>query len=272
MSRSRDINIKNLNFNKEEKGFFFSKSYLIYTWKFKLDNVNRIISLAHSKIKGKRVITLDNKQICLFRKYTYNFSYEFTIDTNKISIKQINEGYVLKIDGMNFQKLVNQEKLQKFSILRNEYIKEHPIVHPRKMEMNQFNYTIQNRENYVDIEKEDEKKEDNESESENKEIKIKEHNYSNEENLNNFENVQKENSKDENIFNNPNINDNNNENNNNENNNDENNINENNINENNNNDNINENYNNKTKDLLKFNNENNSVNIDSKNIDLLNFN
>ena len=139
MSRVRDIKIKNLIFNKEKKGFFFSKSYVIYTWKFKLDNVNRIITLAHSKMKGKRVITLDNKQICLFRKYTYNFSYEFPIDTHTISINQINEGYILKIDGMNFQKLVNQEKLQKFSILRNEYIKEHPVIaNQPPMEMNQF--------------------------------------------------------------------------------------------------------------------------------------
>ena len=251
MSRVRDINIKNLIFNKEEKGFFFSKSYLIYTWKFKLDDVNRIITLAHSKIKGKRVITLDNKQICLFRKYTYNFSYEFPIDTHTISINEINEGYVLKIDGMNFQKLVNQEKLQKFSILRDEYNKEHPnIVHPHHMEMNQFNYTIQNRENHIDIDKEDEKKDDNESESEKKEIEIKEQNYSNEENLNNFENIQKGNSKDEIVINNLNINDINKENNNNDN-----------ID---NNDKINENYNNQTKDLLNFDNENNSEKNDIK--------
>jgi hypothetical protein len=207
MSRVRDIKIKNLIFNKEKKGFFFSKSYVIYTWKFKLDNVNRIITLAHSKMKGKRVITLDNKQICLFRKYTYNFSYEFPIDTHTISINQINEGYILKIDGMNFQKLVNQEKLQKFSILRNEYIKEHPVIaNQPPMEMNQFNYTIQNRENLIN--KEDEKKDENDSGRKNKENEIKGKEDLFEGHLNNFENIQKNNSQDEIVRNKLNINDN----------------------------------------------------------------
>ena len=208
MSRVRDIKIKNLIFNKEKKGFFFSKSYVIYTWKFKLDNVNRIITLAHSKMKGKRVITLDNKQICLFRKYTYNFSYEFPIDTHTISINQINEGYILKIDGMNFQKLVNQEKLQKFSILRNEYIKEHPVIaNQPPMEMNQFNYTIQNRENHIN--KEDEKKDENDSGRKNKENEIKGKEDLFEGHLNNFENIQNNNGQDEIVRNKLNINDNN---------------------------------------------------------------
>ena len=172
MFSNRDLNIRNLSFNSEELGTFFSKSYIIYTWKFNLDGVQRIITLAHSRIKGKRVITLDKKEICNFMKYTYRFSYEFSIDSHTITINQNDEGYILKIDGINFQKLINQQKLERYNIIREEYIKEHPIIieKPKEEEKKEEIKEEQIDDNFEEVkEEEDEEFEEKEEEEEDKE-------------------------------------------------------------------------------------------------------
>ena len=171
MFSNRDLNIRNLSFNSEELGTFFSKSYIIYTWKFNLDGVQRIITLAHSRIKGKRVITLDKKEICNFMKYTYRFSYEFSIDSHTITINQNDEGYILKIDGINFQKLINQQKLERYNIIREEYIKEHPIIieKPKEEEKKEEIKEEQIDDNFEEV-KEEEEEEEFEEKEEEKEI------------------------------------------------------------------------------------------------------
>ena len=172
MFSNRELNIRNLSFNSEELGTFFSKSYIIYTWKFNLDGVQRIITLAHSRIKGKRVITLDKKEICNFMKYTYRFSYEFSIDSHTITINQNDEGYILKIDGINFQKLINQQKLERYNIIREEYIKEHPIIieKPKEEEKKEEIKEEQIDDNFEEVkEEEDEEFEEKEEEKEEKE-------------------------------------------------------------------------------------------------------
>ena len=176
MFSNRDLNIRNLSFNSEELGTFFSKSYIIYTWKFNLDGVQRIITLAHSRIKGKRVITLDKKEICNFMKYTYRFSYEFSIDSHTITINQNDEGYILKIDGINFQKLINQQKLERYNIIREEYIKEHPIIieKPKEEEKKEEIKEEQIDDNFEEVkEEEDEEFEEKEEEKEIEDTKIK---------------------------------------------------------------------------------------------------
>jgi hypothetical protein len=172
MFSNRELNIRNLSFNSEELGTFFSKSYIIYTWKFNLDGVQRIITLAHSRIKGKRVITLDKKEICNFMKYTYRFSYEFSIDSHTITINQNDEGYILKIDGINFQKLINQQKLERYNIIREEYIKEHPIIieKPKEEEKKEEIKEEQIDDNFEEVkEEEDEEFEEKEEEKEKEE-------------------------------------------------------------------------------------------------------
>ncbi len=176
MFSNRDLNIRNLSFSSEELGTFFSKSYIIYTWKFNLDGVQRVITLAHSRIKGKRVITLDKKEICNFMKYTYRFSYEFSIDSHTITINQNDEGYILKIDGINFQKLINQQKLERYNIIREEYIKEHPIIieKPKEEEKKEEIKEEQIDDNFEEVKEEEdeefEEKEEKEDKEEEKEI------------------------------------------------------------------------------------------------------
>jgi len=129
-----DLDIKNLSFSSEDTGYFFAKSKSEYIWKFNLDKVSRKILLEHSRIKGKRVIYLDDKEICKFMKYTYNFTYSFSIDKHIIQINQDGDNYLLKIDGVSFKKLENQQKLERYNIIREEYIKEHPITLTKPVE------------------------------------------------------------------------------------------------------------------------------------------
>jgi len=113
-----DLDIKNLDFTSEDTGYFYSKTYTEYNWKFNLDGINRSISLYHSKILGRRTIYLGNREICRYQRYTYNFHYSFPIDVHTISITQSDDTYILKIDGVPFNKLLNEQKLNRFNIIR----------------------------------------------------------------------------------------------------------------------------------------------------------
>ena len=115
---NNDLDIKNLDFTSEDTGSLISKTYTEYNWKFTLDGISRNISLYHSKILGRRTIYLGNREICRYQRYTYNFHYSFTIDVHTISITQNEDTYILKIDGIPFNKLLNEQKLSRFNIIR----------------------------------------------------------------------------------------------------------------------------------------------------------
>lgn len=123
-----DIKVSNLRYSEEENGTFFSKSKKTYTWKFVLDGIPRVIVLEHSRLSGKRLIFLDKKQLVHYMKYTYNFSYSFSIDKHNISIQQVGNGYELRIENIPYQTLINRQKLARYNVIREEYIKEHPII------------------------------------------------------------------------------------------------------------------------------------------------
>jgi len=121
---NQDIDIKNLQFTSEDIGSFFSKSYTEYKWKFDLDGVKRTITLNHSKLLGTRIIYLGKQQICKYRKYTYNFKYSFSIDIHNISIIQSDGTYILKIDDIPFNKLLNEQKLRRFDIIKETFLEK----------------------------------------------------------------------------------------------------------------------------------------------------
>ena len=119
MIESADLDIKNLEFTSEATGYIYTKTYSEYKWKFTLDGIIRNISLYHSKILGRRTIYLGNREICRYQRYTYNFHYSFPIDIHTISITQSEDSYILKIDGIPFNKLLNEQKLNRFNIIRD---------------------------------------------------------------------------------------------------------------------------------------------------------
>ena len=132
---NHDLDIKNLQFTSEDTGSFFSKTYTEYNWKFTLDGVQRSITLNHSKIFGKRTIFLGNQEICRYQKYTYNFHYSFPIEVHNISITQSEDSYILKIDDISFNRLLNEQKLRRFNIIKETFLeKEKSKKEKRKKE------------------------------------------------------------------------------------------------------------------------------------------
>ena len=121
---NHDIDIRNLQFTSEDTGTFFSKTYTEYNWKFVLDGIQRSISLYHSKILGRRTIYLGKQEICRYQKYTYNFQYSFPIEVHTISIIQSDDTYLLKIDDIPFNRLLNEQKLRRFNIIRETFLEK----------------------------------------------------------------------------------------------------------------------------------------------------
>ena len=122
------LEINHLSFTIDETGKLIPSSQITYTWKFYLDQQYRIIKLIHSKIKGKRKVFFNDLLLCIYRKYTFNFKYEFLCDKHLININQIGRNYYnLTIDGISFKKLENIQKLNRYNIIRDEYIKENPL-------------------------------------------------------------------------------------------------------------------------------------------------
>ena len=115
------LNIKNLVFTSEDTGLIFSKTYTEYIWKFTLDDIDRIIKLEHSKIFGTRIIYLGIIRLCRYQKYTYNFYFSFPLDVHTISINQNGDSYILKIDNIPFNSILNEQKLRRFDIIREAF-------------------------------------------------------------------------------------------------------------------------------------------------------
>ena len=131
---SYSLNIKKLEFFRNEFKYCFFITNIKYNWKFTLDNKPHLISLLYKKLFGKRIIYLDNKEIYNARKYTSNFNISFPVEFYNITIKQKNYFYVLKINNISFSNLVNEFKLKKYNILEEKYKEEE-----RKKKMKKLN-------------------------------------------------------------------------------------------------------------------------------------
>ena len=82
-----------------------------YVWEFNLDGKERKIELQHSRITGKRIIYFDGKEIIKAHKFTYEFSYSFSLDNHYLSITQLGPAnYDLRIDNLAFNSILNEIK------------------------------------------------------------------------------------------------------------------------------------------------------------------
>ena len=119
---SNELDIRNLVFHKNEFTNCFLISCVKYTWKFNLNNKTHIIFLFYIKLFGKRQIFLDNKKIYDKSKFTYNFIFSFPVEyCNIITICQKENCYILKINDISFNKILNDLKIKKFNILEDNY-------------------------------------------------------------------------------------------------------------------------------------------------------
>ena len=118
---SNDLNIKKLEFFRDEFTDCIFISNIKYMWKFILDNKPHTIILICTKLFSKRKVYLDNKEIYNSRKYTNNFNLSFPLEFYNITITQKNYFYTLKINNISFSNILNDLKLKKYNILENSY-------------------------------------------------------------------------------------------------------------------------------------------------------
>ena len=106
-AETRTINMSDLKFQQKEVGALFSSSKTQITWDFILDGQKRKIELQHSRITGKRVISLDGSELVKTHKFTYDFSYTFFIEKHHINVMQVTpENYDIKIDNLLYSTLM----------------------------------------------------------------------------------------------------------------------------------------------------------------------
>jgi hypothetical protein len=111
-----NLNISNLKYNYDEIGDFFKASKALFSWEFYLDSNHHKIELQHSRVKGKRVIYVDGKEISNSSKYTYSFNFTFPLEKHFLSIIQISpDQYDLRIDNISFMSLSNKEKISGYN-------------------------------------------------------------------------------------------------------------------------------------------------------------
>ena len=118
---SNELDIRNLVFHKNEYTNCFLISCIKYTWKFNLNNKTHIIFLFFTKLFGKRQIFLDSKKIYDKTKFTYNFKICFPVEYYNVTICQKDDCYILKINDISFNKILNDLKIKKFNILEDNY-------------------------------------------------------------------------------------------------------------------------------------------------------
>jgi len=116
-----NINVRDLRFEKSDIGRLIKSSKVTHTWEMNLDENRRKVELVHSKITGKRRISLDGKNIAKDQKFTTEFNYSFVVDKHFISIHQYStDNYELKIDNISFSSIMNKTRSNDFSDWRSK--------------------------------------------------------------------------------------------------------------------------------------------------------
>ena len=161
---SYNLNIRKLEFFKDEYKNCIFISNIKYTWQFILDNKPRTVILIYTKFFGKRVIYLDNKQIFNSSKYTYNFNFSFPIEFYNITITQKDYFYTLKINNISFSNILNDLKLKKLKKRKNRLLLEAINNFNKKDKIHEINLSQDERKkNKEEKEKEEESNEDEDS-------------------------------------------------------------------------------------------------------------
>ena len=111
-----ELDICNMKYDYSEIGDMFKASKGLYTWDFTLDDHKHKVELIHSRIKGKRVISVDGKEVSSCLKYTYNYTYSFPLEGHYMTLLQISpDQYDLRIDNISFMSLSNKEKISGYN-------------------------------------------------------------------------------------------------------------------------------------------------------------
>ena len=116
-----ELDICNMKYDYSEIGDMFKASKGLYTWDFTLDDHKHKVELIHSRIKGKRVISVDGKEVSSCLKYTYNYTYSFPLEGHYMTLLQISpDQYDLRIDNISFMLLKNKSRYKKNDVQKKK--------------------------------------------------------------------------------------------------------------------------------------------------------
>lgn len=113
---SSRLDISQLKFDQNDIGNIIKSTKTIYSWEFVLDGNRQKIELQHSRLKGKRIVIYNGKEMSNSMVFTYNYCYSFPIDKHYLTIIQISpDQYDLRIDNISFLSMLNRQKIEGFS-------------------------------------------------------------------------------------------------------------------------------------------------------------
>ena len=113
---SSRLDISQLKFDQNDIGNLIKSTKTIYSWEFVLDGNRQKIELQHSRLKGKRIVIYNGKEMSNSMVFTYNYCYSFPIDKHYLTIIQISpDQYDLRIDNISFLSMLNRQKIEGFS-------------------------------------------------------------------------------------------------------------------------------------------------------------
>ena len=137
-----------MKYNYEEIGDFFKATKALFTWEFHLDSNYHKIELQHSRVKGKRVILVDGREISNSSKYTYSYNFSFPLEQHFLSIVQISpDQYDLRIDNVSFMSLSNKEKIGGYNNNNNDNNNDNNNKNDNTNNNNNNNYNNDNSNN-----------------------------------------------------------------------------------------------------------------------------
>ena len=113
---SSRLDISQLKFDQNDIGNLIKSTKTINSWEFVLDGNRQKIELQHSRLKGKRIVIYNGKEMSNSMVFTYNYCYSFPIDKHYLTIIQISpDQYDLRIDNISFLSMLNRQKIEGFS-------------------------------------------------------------------------------------------------------------------------------------------------------------
>ncbi len=72
---SSRLDISQLKFDQNDIGNLIKSTKTIYSWEFVLDGNRHKIELQHSRLKGKRIVIYNGKEMSNSMVFTYNYCY-----------------------------------------------------------------------------------------------------------------------------------------------------------------------------------------------------
>lgn len=101
--------MKNLFHERREVGKTIKSTKIYYVWEMCLDGKQHKVELFHSKVSGKKKVSLDAQVLTEDKSYSTEFNYSFKIEKHYINVIQLESDlFDLRIDNKQFSLIQNE--------------------------------------------------------------------------------------------------------------------------------------------------------------------